>query len=78
MSLPDSCPECEDRETALLELRSGLAYLRLLVADLRLHLALKAGFNPDQPRDDQGRWTDAGGGTQIAEAARPYTGPTNF
>jgi hypothetical protein len=21
----------------------------------------KAGFNPDQPRDDHGRWTDAGG-----------------
>lgn len=39
----------------MLELRSGLAYIKLLVTDLRLHLALKAGFNPDQPRDDQGR-----------------------
>lgn len=30
---------------------------------MRRHaLALKAGFNPDQPRDEQGRWTDAGGG----------------
>ena len=30
---------------------------------LALHrhaLALKAGFNPDQPRDELGRWTDAG------------------
>lgn len=25
-------------------------------------LALKAGFNPAQPRDEQGRWTDAAGG----------------
>ena len=23
---------------------------------------LKAGFDPNQPRDDGGRWTDAGGG----------------
>jgi hypothetical protein len=47
----------------MLELRSGLAYIRLLVADLRLHLELKAGFNSDQPRDDHGRWTDTGGGS---------------
>lgn len=32
-----------------------------------LHLALKAGFNQDQPRDDHGRWTDTGGGTRIAQ-----------
>ncbi|MGD9670852.1 MAG: RNase A-like domain-containing protein [Hyphomicrobiaceae bacterium] len=63
MPLPDSCPDCQKREAALLELRSGLAYIRLLVADLRLHLALKAGFNSDQPRDDHGRWTDTGGGS---------------
>ena len=75
MPLPDNCLGCREREAALLGLRSGLAYIRLLVADLRLHLALKAGFNPDQPRDDHGRWTDAGGGTQIAQAegTRRYT-----
>jgi hypothetical protein len=29
---------------------------------LKLSLkARKAGFNPDQPRDDRGRWVDAGG-----------------
>lgn len=26
---------------------------------------LKAGFNPDQPRDDHGRWTSTGGGADI-------------
>lgn len=71
MPLPDSCPDCEEREAALLELRSGLAYIRLLVADLRLRLALKAGFNPDQPRDDHGRWTDAGGGDRVAQVDEP-------
>lgn len=30
-------------------------------------LALKAGFNPDQPRDDRGRWTDTG----AADPDRP-------
>ncbi|MCC6271226.1 MAG: hypothetical protein IT190_08110 [Microbacteriaceae bacterium] len=71
MPRPESCPECEDREAALIELRSGLAYIRLLVADLRLYLAFKAGFNPDQPRDDHGRWTDTGAGTRIAQADDP-------
>lgn len=68
MPRPNNCPECEKREVALLELRSGLAFVRVLVADLRLHLALKAGFNPDQPRDDHGRWTDTGAGTRLAQA----------
>jgi hypothetical protein len=30
------------------------------------HLCRKAGFNPDQPRDEQGRWTDTGGSTLPA------------
>lgn len=68
MPIPVGCPECEGREAALVELRCRLAYIRLLVADLRLHLALKAGFNSDQPRDDRGRWTETGAGTQIAQA----------
>jgi len=50
--------------------RSGylLAALRVQLAWARLAQIerWKAGFNPDQPRDDHGRWTDAGGsvGTQ--------------
>ncbi|MGD9670854.1 MAG: RNase A-like domain-containing protein [Hyphomicrobiaceae bacterium] len=70
MPLPDSCPDCQKREAALLELRSGLTYIKFLVTDLRLHLALKAGFNQDQPRDDHGRWSDTGGGTRIAQDER--------
>jgi hypothetical protein len=40
--------------------------LRWQIKDLRIELALrrlrlKYGYNPDQPRDEQGRWTDSGG-----------------
>ena len=45
-----------------LEVKAEFIYLRFLVADIRAHLERKAGFNPDQPRDDQGRWTDTGAG----------------
>lgn len=51
---------------------AALGELKRLVRSLRLELALrrhraalrhvgKAGFNPDQPRDWHGRWTDGGG-----------------
>jgi len=44
--------------------RSGylLAAMRVQLAWARLAQIerWKAGFNPDQPRDDHGRWTDAG------------------
>jgi hypothetical protein len=47
---------------ALLALKSELAAQRFLLAARRLAAVLrKAGFNPDQPRDDQGRWIDSGG-----------------
>lgn len=48
-------------EREALDLKAELAALRveLLWAELRR----KAGFNPDQPRDEQGRWTDSGHGT---------------
>jgi hypothetical protein len=49
-------------------LRSDLAHLKLLVAELRLRLRLNGGFNPDQPRDDRGRWTDTSAGTRLAQA----------
>lgn len=55
----------EYRETDLLELRSALANIRLLIADLQLYLALKAGFDPNQPRDAIGRWTDTGAGISL-------------
>ncbi len=42
----------------LLKTLCDLAYLRLRAAVLRLHLK----FNPNQPRDDHGRWTRPTGG----------------
>lgn len=46
----------------VLRLKWLVAATRFEIAMHRHALALKAGFNPDQPRDEQGRWTDAGGG----------------
>jgi hypothetical protein len=51
----------------------GLSRLKWLAAATRFEIplarhdrALKAGFNPDQPRDDHGQWTDGGRGTRAA------------
>jgi len=40
-----------------LEWHCDLAFLRLQVVAWRCRLVLKAGFKPDQPRGDRGRWT---------------------
>mgnify|MGYP000848348417 CR=1 FL=1 len=48
---------------SILHLKCEVAALRFVLAARRLSkLLLKGGFNPDQPRDDRGRWTDAGAG----------------
>lgn len=39
----------------------------------RLMLALKAGFNREQPRDERGRWT-SGGGVTVTTSSGFYTG----
>jgi hypothetical protein len=51
------------------DVHSQLIRLRCLLAaaalETRLELlarAIKANYNPNQPRDDHGRWTDGGGG----------------
>ncbi|MEZ5850503.1 MAG: hypothetical protein R3D68_07625 [Hyphomicrobiaceae bacterium] len=42
---------------------------------MRQALERKAGFNPDQPRDDHGRWTGTGGGTGSGQSViRDTTG----
>lgn len=38
----------------LLAIKSDLVFRRLI------HAAIKAGFDPDQPRDDRGQWTSTG------------------
>ena len=64
--------------------------LEWMLADLRLDLAcrkfaLKGGFNSEQPRDELGRWTDAGEGEtdtkEILAVARRIvftTSPVDF
>jgi hypothetical protein len=51
----------------LLQIRSEILRLKWHVAATRFQyamrkhaIALKAGFDPDQPRDELGQWTDAG------------------
>jgi hypothetical protein len=51
-------------------LRADLEHLHWLVKDFRIDLAIrrlrcKYGYNPDQPRDDRGRWTDNGGSPDL-------------
>jgi hypothetical protein len=43
-------------------LDARVTYASFLLADVRLDLVRKAGFNSDQPRDDRGRWVDTGAG----------------
>ncbi len=54
-------PRCRARETEELRLKSDMACARCL-RTLRAPTPSKqkAGFNPDQPRDDHGKWTDSG------------------
>jgi hypothetical protein len=44
------------------EIETGLLYVSFLLADLRCMSAPKTKFDPNQPRDDHGRWTNTGGG----------------
>jgi hypothetical protein len=53
----------------LLRLKCDVTALRFQRAMRRYAMALKAGFNPDQPRDEMGRWTDAGGASVDGDGA---------
>jgi hypothetical protein len=46
--------------TEILRLKWHVAAWRFQRALRRHALALKAGFNPEQPRDELGRWVEAG------------------
>lgn len=50
------------READALRRKSDLAWDQFFRTFKRYAAQQKAGFNPDQPRDDRGNWTDAGGG----------------
>lgn len=54
--------------SALLALKCEIAARRVVLAAEKVASRLrKAGFNPDQPRDDGGRWTDAGAGDDVSD-----------
>jgi len=55
---------------ALKRIAADQIYSRFLLADLKRHLG-RRGYNPNQPRDDHGRWTSEDG--QDADAAKPVT-----
>jgi len=50
----------ELREAEELRVKSNLAFDRFLLGLKRQAEQRKAGFNPAQPRDDHGKWTDSG------------------
>jgi hypothetical protein len=63
-----------DMHTQVLQLRSKNAAIRVELAALRCILALKAGFDPNQPRVPAGRpeggqWTDSGGDSSASRVA---------
>ncbi len=65
--------------TKLLQMRCETAAMQLHVALLRLRLALKAGFDPNQPRVPAGRpqdgqWTRVGENAIAREGTRVVQG----
>src|SRR4051794_4051553 len=59
----------QQRELERLRRKSDLAWDHFIRTFKRYAAQQKAGFNPDQPRDDLGKWTDAGGDKERAEDA---------
>lgn len=58
-----------EAECAARKRKADLAWERLMAAFMRGDFARKANFNPDQPRDELGRWTDTdGGGSGINDS----------
>ena len=67
--------------TKLLQLRCETAAMQLQVKFFRLRLALKAGFDPNQPRvpagsSEGGQWTRVGEGVQDDAPVRVAQSPT--
>lgn len=52
--------------------------MKFAIADARQALQRKAGFNPGQPRDDHGRWTDTGGGEGSQSVIQDTTGKESW
>jgi hypothetical protein len=66
----------QQREFERLRRKSDLAWDHFIRTFERYAAQQKAGFNRDQPRDDHGKWTDAGGDKERPEDA-PKPGLTS-
>jgi hypothetical protein len=49
----------QDIKRAIIKLKSDTASVRTELKFRKLMNALKSGFDPSQPRDDLGRWSDS-------------------
>ncbi|MDO8978992.1 MAG: hypothetical protein Q7V17_07150 [Afipia sp.] len=50
----------QDIERKIIRLKEEVSIVRADLKFRKLAHAIKAGFNPDQPRDEDGRWTGTG------------------
>lgn len=67
-----------DIRTEILRLKWHVAATRFQLALRRHALALKAGFNPEQPRDELGQWVDTGRGDAEDEGEGSADGATDL
>lgn len=58
--------------------RDASRWLRPDHARFRSAAECKAGFNPEQPRDEEGRWTDAGAEDEVEGVADPESPADEF
>jgi hypothetical protein len=58
--------EFEDIGHALARMKYQVMGIKVELKLRRLSISTKDGFDPDQPRDDRGRWTD-GDGAALAK-----------
>lgn len=64
------------REIEEARVKSDIAFERFLRAFERHAEQQKAGFNPEQPRDDHGTWTDTGQGDAGKDGPRLVSQPS--
>lgn len=62
--------ELDEIDEALVRLKHDLIGLKVELKFRKLARSLKAGFDPDQPRDEFGMWSD-GGGVDAPEESTP-------
>lgn len=55
-------------QRALIDLHYELASLRANIIFARLLRALRVKFDPNQPRDERGRWTDGAAANDLSDA----------